>query len=296
MKNCIPFVLFLLAAYSCVSQSNLEKESSLLWEVSGNGLEAPSYLFGTYHLATDRFLKNWPMVLDAFKKVEGIVVETVVDSSQIPQAMAYARAENGDASAYLDSANYFIVDQECQKSMGIPLSSFNGMKPIIVAISLTLTYNREVYTISGELEGVPMDLYFSEEGKRSGKEVYGLESLLEQSEMLYRGQSEEQQAKDLIEMIKDKEEAIRVTTAIVESYSNNNYRELALIGEEDHDTWGNMDHLLKDRNARWLEEIPLILRKQSTFIAVGALHLAGEEGLIAGLKSAGYSVKPIPVK
>jgi uncharacterized protein len=56
---------------------------------------------------------------------------------------------------------------------------------------------------------------------------------------------------------------------------------------------GEEDYLLKNRNLQWMKTIPSLLKKESQFIAIGALHLAVEFGLITQLRNAGYTVTPV---
>jgi uncharacterized protein YbaP (TraB family) len=51
--------------------------------------------------------------------------------------------------------------------------------------------------------------------------------------------------------------------------------------------------LLDDRNKNWIMQLPGIMKEQPAFIAVGALHLAGENGLVALLRKQGYIVTPV---
>ena len=65
------------------------------------------------------------------------------------------------------------------------------------------------------------------------------------------------------------------------------------------DTWtkNKMDEmtqsLVSDRNRDWMKHILTYIKNKSTFIAVGAAHLPGEEGLIQLLRDAGYTVEPM---
>ncbi|MBV8391009.1 MAG: TraB/GumN family protein, partial [Mucilaginibacter sp.] len=56
-----------------------------------------------------------------------------------------------------------------------------------------------------------------------------------------------------------------------------------------------IDKLLKNRNIKWIKEMPEIMQKQATFIAVGAAHLVGDYGLINQLRLKGYIVKAIKI-
>jgi uncharacterized protein YbaP (TraB family) len=49
----------------------------------------------------------------------------------------------------------------------------------------------------------------------------------------------------------------------------------------------------KDRNDKWLLKLPQIMEEKSSLIAVGALHLAGEEGLLYQLAKMGYKIQAV---
>ncbi len=53
------------------------------------------------------------------------------------------------------------------------------------------------------------------------------------------------------------------------------------------------DLLLNDRNKNWVKQLKEIMKKESVFVAVGAGHLTGQEGLISLLKKEGYKVEPL---
>ena len=48
--------------------------------------------------------------------------------------------------------------------------------------------------------------------------------------------------------------------------------------------------MIKKRNDNWMQTLPALFKKQSNFVAVGALHLAGSDGLVEQLKRMGYTV------
>lgn len=52
--------------------------------------------------------------------------------------------------------------------------------------------------------------------------------------------------------------------------------------------------LLEQRNARWMAQLDPLLRTRSTLIAVGAVHLTGDSGLLAGLHQRGYTIAVQP--
>lgn len=51
--------------------------------------------------------------------------------------------------------------------------------------------------------------------------------------------------------------------------------------------------LLFERNFKWMDHIPSLIREQPSFIAVGVRHLPGENGLIDLLRKEGFTVEPL---
>ena len=80
---------------------------------------------------------------------------------------------------------------------------------------------------------------------------------------------------------------------LIEAYKNQDIEKLQLMFEEDKSLVEYEDDFLTKRNNNWIPKIEELLKKQSTFIAVGAGHLSGKNGLISLLKKKGYSVKPV---
>ena len=52
----------------------------------------------------------------------------------------------------------------------------------------------------------------------------------------------------------------------------------------------DLNKLLINRNKNWVEKLPVMMKKQSLFIAVGAGHLGGPNGVVALLRQSGYTV------
>lgn len=296
------FTLF-VSAYGPMHDSAPVQETSegnpqkgVFWKIEKRGMTGPAYLFGTYHLLNDGYLNNWPSVKKAYQESDKVVVEMVVDSSQIGEAMMVGMMSDRTLSDLLDSADFTLVDEEVQRTMGISLTQLNQMKPIMVAAALTLTYNQQAYPELSEINGVPMDLFFAYDGEKQGKEVIGFETLMEQSRLLYESNTVEEQAQDLLAMVSEREDALKLTDDIIEAYKGNDFEMLERLGQEDFDHWGSIDHLLDERNEHWLEELPTILGEGKVFIAVGALHLTGRKGLVKELRALGYTVEPVDLK
>ncbi|MCE2497019.1 MAG: TraB/GumN family protein [Flavobacteriales bacterium] len=304
-KHLTLFSLLLFLIFSAYGQMRIApssamtvdggQEQGVFWKIDKEGMEQPAYLFGTYHLLNEGFLNEWPGVHRAFEASDEVVVEMVIDSSALGQAMMMGMMTDQTLEALLDSSEFHMLDDETQQSLGMSLSQLNQMKPIVVSLLLTLSYNQAQFPELASIPGLPMDAYFGFEGEKAGKEVRGLETLLEQSELLYNYGTPEEQADDLVEMVREKEEAIQLTKDILVAYRDNDFQVLQELGEDSAD-WGGMEELLDKRNERWLKLLPGILEEGKVFIAVGALHLTGSKGLVHELREMGYTVEPAELK
>lgn len=53
--------------------------------------------------------------------------------------------------------------------------------------------------------------------------------------------------------------------------------------------------LLEERNARWIGQLETLFQDGPSFVAVGAVHLVGAEGLLAVLRRDGYRIEEVPL-
>ena len=77
---------------------------------------------------------------------------------------------------------------------------------------------------------------------------------------------------------------------LLKIYFENDISKIYRIYQESIKENGDMDFLIKKRNDNWMQTLPALFKKQSNFVAVGALHLAGPDGLVEQLKKMGYTV------
>jgi uncharacterized protein YbaP (TraB family) len=287
MKNLIFIALLLLSGTKIYSQSN----NSLLWEINGKDLKSPSYLFGTYHLITSTFIDSFPVIQNRFSVTGNVIGEMVLTTSMTQKLMEAAIMKDSTLDQLMSKEDYKIVGDYLMETSGYSISLFNKMKPVLVG---TLFYKAEI--TPGDT-GKPMDLYFQEMAKRDGKLVSGLESMDEQLGILFNNTSLKRQAEVLVKTAKEKDKSAAVMSKMNNCYRAGNLDCLAeSIQMEEEYTKEEMDKLLYSRNRAWIKLLPLMMKEQSCFIAVGAGHLPGKEGLIELLRGAGYSVKPVSLK
>lgn len=298
MKKFISQIVFALLIIGVAAPVFGQKlENSLLWEISGKGLSKPSYLYGTYHLLNDSYLpqKN-PKALEAFKKADGVVVEMILDTSaSIKIQMGMVMFDN-KLSSLLDSSEYQLVKTELQETMGRDIAMFEQVKPMAIAMMLTIVLASTTSPELANYSGQPLDQFFTEEGLRTGKKVQPFETAEEQVDILFNHFTLQQQVEILVETITMKGKSVEGQKEIMANYFAQNIEALYKVNErliKETPSWGSMDFITTDRNKRWMEKLPDILKSGNQFIAVGVLHLPGPDGLIDLLRKQGYTVKAV---
>lgn len=298
MKKAILGLLLLLSGFGLVKATAQQSQNSLLWEISGNGLKEPSYLFGTYHLLSASFLDEKPAVKAVFKKSKGVVVEMVLDSSKLMQVASLSIMPGKKISDLISQEDFQLVSAALESATGIKLQLLDQFKPMAVNVMLIGAYAQsESGHILSKYTGLPLDAHFAQAAKQEKRQVTALETMEEQIKLLYDFMPYEEQAKELVNFVKQKEQMLKSQNDLLEAYMAEDFSGMVKQFEDYAEIGNSMGaHMLDDRNMRWMDSIPGLMQGGSQFIAVGALHLVGEKGLITLLKQAGYQVKPISTR
>jgi len=264
------------------------QDQTLLWSV-----ESPegkvSYLYGTYHLLGADFLQERPSVLEAFENSNKVVVETIIDSAKLPELAPLSIMPGGSLKAMVDSADYTLLKSKLEPIMGMDLAMLDMLKPMVLSTSYAVATAKELTPDSLLYGGLPLDMYFARQGEKAGKEIKTLETLKEQMTMLMTGQSVEEQMDDLMEMIKT-DLSEEMTMGIILAYHANDLAAMYDAAMNSDLEGGNMELLIDKRNLNWVPLLEQDLQTGGVFIAVGALHLPGEMGLISLLQAKGYKL------
>lgn len=263
----------------------------LLWEVkSPNG--AVSHLYGTYHLLGADFLAERPDVISAFESSQTVVVETVIDSSKLMELAPLSFMPGKSLKAMTDSVDYALLKEKLEPVMQMDLMMLDMVKPMVLSTSYVGSLAVELTPDSLRYEGLPLDMYFARQAEKQGKKVLPLESLQEQMEILMNSEPVEEQLADLLEMLRE-DLAEASTIGIITAYHQDDLIALDAAAELAGMEAGDMEVLLDDRNKAWIPKLEAGLTEGGMFIAVGALHLPGANGLIALLEAKGYTLKAL---
>lgn len=282
-------ICFLGISLSANAQ-NKKAENTLLWEISGKGLQKPSYLFGTYHFAGKSFIDTMQVLQQKLNNADAIVGELLMDSTMATKLVPHMLMKNNFIDKLLSPAEYKLVADYLKKvSGGYDLKMFNSMKPAAIQVMLMsftapVTFNKNNPVI---------DQYFQDDAKRRGKKVLGLETVEEQAKILL-GSPLERQKELLLKSVANEAKTKAEGQKIYDYYIAQNLEQFEKLFSKHEDyTQEEMDKLLKNRNQNWLDQLPKLMQDQALFIVVGAGHLVGKDGLIKGLKALGYTVTPL---
>lgn len=264
------------------------------YAVTGKGIRDTSWVFGTYHLVKSSYLDEVPAVVRAFKQSAGVVVELVIDSTKLAAAAESGLLKGQTLTGLLDQAFTDTLEKEVQTTLGVGVAQINQLKPINVAITLSMVYiMTDKNSLLNKYSGQMIDGYFAAVGKQQGKQVTSLETLEEQMDLLFNNTTNEEQVNQLKLFLRNKEDMVRQGNELVENWFRHDLEKMYAVSLKGLDIFGGGDELLKKRNDKWMAILPGLMEKKSQFIAVGALHLAGPDGILQQLQQSGYTITPV---
>jgi hypothetical protein len=284
-----------------------EDENNLLWEISGKGLAAPSYLYGTIHMipAENYFLTKATEV--AFDKSTRIAFEIDTEEMTNPAAMMGLLSKmymNNDTTLadLLSEEDYKIVSTHFEE-MGMPMMFMGKIKPMFLTILAgedmkDMKSGQNPMSMMGGDGMKSYELELTERAKAAEKPIVGLETAAFQMS-LFDSIPYTAQAKMLLETIRSeqKEEDGEETNAMdkmIELYTTQDIVGMqSMMSDDPAGIGGYEELLLLKRNRKWIPVMEELMTQETVFFAVGAGHLAGDEGVIALLRKAGYTMTPV---
>lgn len=283
-----------------------QTDNYLLWEIKGKDLQQTSYLFGTIHLIPEGDFLLRDEVQKAFSTSTRVAFEIDTEDMMNPASMMGLMSKmymNDELTLadLLDEDDYTLVSTHFEE-MGLPMMFMGRIKPMF----LSILAGQDMEDMKpGEGGGMSMmmgegmksyELELTELAKDQEKPIVGLETA-EFQMSLFDSIPYDAQAKMLVDAIKteaDAAEGDEMLTKMVEMYKQQDIVGMVnMMKEEEAGLAGFEDLLLLQRNRNWIPVMDGLMSQESVFFAVGAGHLAGEEGVIALLRKEGYELTPI---
>jgi len=190
-----------------------------------------------------------------------------------------------------------LLDSALTRLLGVGLGQLGTLKPALLSNLISVTLYQQYYpSLASEKS---LDQYFQEEALKRTRPVIGLETTEDQLYVLLNMQTLERQADLLMCMVKNPELLKKQMDELQVAYHAQDIHALRELYEKEMpddpcpSTEDEKNALNGDRNRKWLDKLPAIMAEKSSFIAVGCLHLPGEDGLIEGLRKQGYKVEAV---
>lgn len=293
MKYITIIILFCFGIAGCHAQQDhsfvkQKNNNTLLWQISGKGLKHPSFLFGTFHLLCKDDIHFSEQLKEAVKESDEIYMELDMDDpSTLLGGMLYMNMKDGKKLSDLYTPEeYKKLQTYFNDSLNTSMMLFQRAKPYFL---VALLYPRMMNCESPA--GVEEELL--KIAKEDKKEIKGLETIQFQASV-FDSIPYEWQAKELLKNIDSFSVYKNEFEEMVHLYKNQELDSMQnMVGASEFGSDKYEDILLKDRNKKWVKELNEIMKTESVFVAVGAGHLSGDNGLINLLKKEGYEVEPL---
>jgi hypothetical protein len=270
----------------------------IFWRIEREGLP-PSHLFGTVHLTDDRVNALSPKVLLAMDQARRVALE-IADLSPQGLAGAMARVQpllvfaDGRSLEKLLTPQEFAAARGAVAKAGMPAAVLSALRPWVVTMTLSLSECERRRAQSG-LQ--PLDLRLAEGARQRHIPVVGLETIEDQLRAM-AAVPEADQLVILKASLKLLGRADDLMETIVRLYLG---RELGFVWPLQIELWRQTGfpadafasferELVTVRNRRMRDAALPLLAEGGSFIAVGALHLPGEHGLVELIRAAGFKV------
>ena len=263
-------------------------ENGILWEVSKSGLQS-SYLLGTIH-SDDPLVTTLPAkVSNALQQSSSFTAELDLDILQMLQAqMQMLLPENTSLQSVIGEQRYKKA-VGLMTSHGVPEAMLSKMKPWAVAAQLSMPKPKS---------GIFLDLKLYQMAQVQGKKIYGLETVTEQLS-IFDNMTKSQQLAMLDQAMKDYALMPGKINTLIKLYVKRDLNGMKRFSDDEMKKMDSSlssimeDKLINERNHRMVKRMQPQLTLGKAFIAVGALHLPGEQGILVLLEKQGYKVSVI---
>ncbi|WLD24744.1 TraB/GumN family protein [Flavobacterium dauae] len=263
-----------------------QTQNSLLWEVSGKGLEKPSYVFGTIHMICQDDYLMTETIQNTLKNVDSYYAEINFGDQQNMAVMQKLMMSEIPLSKRLEPAKYNELKALLKEVVNLDIAQFENFTD--AAIVSMITFKSFPCT---DFKMYEMELL--QTAMLQQKKLGGLETAEQQMEILSKSLGQDA----VIEMLNDlKKDGFENTKAMVNLYTSQNVQGLYdYMKKSSYMTDEVYNEMLTKRNHNWVNVMPELMKNQSVFFAVGAAHLSGNNGVLKLLKDAGYTIKAVKI-
>lgn len=285
------FLLSLLffSASNAQKKPLVKKYPSLFWEITGNGLQKPSYLFGTMHVSSKMVFHLSDSFYYAMRNTDAVALELNPEIWQDEMfrfqkaQMNLARFSMGRMNDYVKESSFELDRYEDDIKRALM------EEPTVVNNLLYRSYQSS----ADFEENTYLDLYIYQTGRKLGKQPAGVENYLESERLMMEAYRDMAKEKNKRHADNDGESIYDIQKKIQQAYRNGDLDLMDSLQAITSNSSAFSEKFLYVRNQIQANSIDTIIKKHSLFVGVGAAHLPGPRGVIELLRKKGYKLRPI---
>lgn len=270
-------------------------QQGLLWRVTGHGHS--SFVFGTMHTSDSIANSMDSTVFNAMHSCKVVLLEG--DLAQIPDPMRMTelmRLPQGVWTGLYTPEQRAEIDTYLEDKLS-PIAQLMKEELCPIFVLFMVQQAEEMQRVNADQETLmneAMDMRFQRLADAHGLATHGLEAWDEQMQSV-SGIPMETQVQLLLESARGKQFSHVITTDIIDHYYSQNLTAMgAMMDQNDPLQSVFLEAVLYKRNDRFVQRAVPHFESGPTFMAVGALHLAGDRGVLAQFRQLGYTVEPVP--
>ncbi|WP_223788805.1 TraB/GumN family protein [Marinicella meishanensis] len=280
----ILFALFTTVGHS--SESTNKANSSMIWEITGPGIEQASYVAGTVHVMCEKDHRRDPRFAAAMEQVDQLYLEIHLED---PSVMMSVMITDVPLEERLSPVQYEQLKGIIGQYTDFDISMFKNMEMFAISAMLLMT------SLECPIVGVEEDL--ETQAQAIDMPIKSLETLDEQVAVMRAmdpPKSGEPWSEEELKAYGMVPEMFREMLDLYYAEDINDIHQMTIREiSKVHNGAELIDVLLDARNKNWVKKMPQIMQQNPTLFAVGAAHLGGPNGVVNLLKEAGYQLKPV---
>lgn len=277
---------------ACSTTNKLVESKATLWRVKGD--HNTMYLLGSVHVLSKHAYPLKPALERAFDDSNQVVFE--IDLTQFtPRSFRQefkrtALYPSGQSLSKKLSPGTIELLKSILPDYGLTLDKVERFKPWFLAEWLS----SRALEMAGFSDQLGVDFYFYHKAKAAGKPVLGLETLRDQAQ-IFDSFNDQESELYLVSTISGLPAYAVMVGRLVDAWKDGDVGLLdQLLNQDKRSDPTTHDVLFSKRNSKWMPEIERFAHESGNYlIIVGAGHLVGDDGVVAQLKRAGYSVQQL---
>lgn len=270
-------------------------KGQVLYEISGNGVRAKSYLLATNRLVDITFLDTIPNVFKCFGKCNKVITEFAMQDYEAMAALRQAALlpDSVVLTNFYTGEEYDYIDNSLRINLGMGLDKLCRMKPSYLTEMFRTELMKQWMHYDDQRS---MESFFEVVAAQRNIPVYGLDNIGETMYMLFDREPFHWQCKELLKVIQYPENEVRQERTLLTMYRDGRLSDIAyqVQGPDNTTSISFSDYkVYTQRNEQWVKRLKPYLSSGGAFITLNAIYLGGDKGLIEQLRTAGYRVRPV---